>query len=169
MTANLTYPKYLSKPLVDLLKKIFEVNPKNRITINQIKQHSWFKLGFTAVKGTIDRSKSNEDNIQYVEEDVEKTEFAIKELYKEIDYSKIAYLNCFEMSTLLSGKWVTKMFDTSEKGEIIQFINKKSFYLLGKTDMPSFLKYLHVFMANLCQTIKYNYVMTSKVSANNLF
>lgn len=169
MTANLNYPKYLSKPLIDLLKKIFEINPKNRITISQIKLHPWFKVGFTAVIGTIDRSKSNEYNIQYIDEDLEKSEFAIKELYKEIDYSKIAFLNCFEFSTLLSGKWVTKMFDNTEKGEIIQFINKKSFYLLGRTDMPSFLKNLHLYLVSQCQSIKYNYIMNSKVSCYSLY
>jgi non-specific serine/threonine protein kinase len=39
---NVEYPKYLSKSLVDLLKNIFVLNPKQRFTIEQIKQHLWF-------------------------------------------------------------------------------------------------------------------------------
>lgn len=43
LTGNITYPKYLSKNLVDLLKCIFVVDPKKRYNIEQIKNHAWFK------------------------------------------------------------------------------------------------------------------------------
>lgn len=42
LTANLTYPKYLSKDLIDLIQNIFIVNPKTRYTIQQISVHVWF-------------------------------------------------------------------------------------------------------------------------------
>jgi serine/threonine protein kinase len=42
LTANLEYPKYLSKSVIDLMSKIFVPQPKNRYTIEQIKEHPWF-------------------------------------------------------------------------------------------------------------------------------
>jgi serine/threonine protein kinase len=42
LSANVDYPKVLSSSLVDLFKKLFVVNPKNRYTIEQIKTHPWF-------------------------------------------------------------------------------------------------------------------------------
>jgi hypothetical protein len=46
LTANVSYPKYLSKNLVDLFKKIFVVDAKKRITCEKIKQQSWFTVYF---------------------------------------------------------------------------------------------------------------------------
>jgi serine/threonine protein kinase len=42
LAGNFTYPKHISKQLIDLLMRIFITNPKIRYTIEQIKQHSWF-------------------------------------------------------------------------------------------------------------------------------
>lgn len=39
---NIEYPAYLSRTLVDLFRRIFVVNPKNRYIISQIKSHPWF-------------------------------------------------------------------------------------------------------------------------------
>ncbi|OHT09241.1 carbon catabolite derepressing protein kinase [Tritrichomonas foetus] len=36
------YPRYLSKPLVDLLKRLLNKSPNARITVNKIKQYEWF-------------------------------------------------------------------------------------------------------------------------------
>lgn len=44
LTANVTFPKYLSKSLIDLMEEIFVVSPKKRYTIEQIKQHPWFMM-----------------------------------------------------------------------------------------------------------------------------
>lgn len=43
LTANVSYPKYLTKNLVDLFKNVFVVNAKRRYNCEQIKQHPWFK------------------------------------------------------------------------------------------------------------------------------
>jgi serine/threonine protein kinase len=43
LSAKVSYPKYLSKPIIDLFKHIFIVSPRNRYTIEQIKVHPWFK------------------------------------------------------------------------------------------------------------------------------
>jgi serine/threonine protein kinase len=42
LTGNFTYPKHISKQLIDLLMRIFVTNPKMRYTIEEIKQHPWF-------------------------------------------------------------------------------------------------------------------------------
>jgi len=44
LTSNVSYEGIASPLLVDFLKKIFVVNPKNRISIQEIKEHSWFKM-----------------------------------------------------------------------------------------------------------------------------
>jgi len=35
-------PKYLSNEAKDILKRILQVNPRKRISINDIKKHAWF-------------------------------------------------------------------------------------------------------------------------------
>ena len=42
---KVNYPKYLSESSVDLLKKIIVPNPKDRISINEIKKHPFFLKG----------------------------------------------------------------------------------------------------------------------------
>ncbi len=44
LTANLSYPKQLSKNIMDLMQNIFIVNPKTRYTIQQIQVHTWFNM-----------------------------------------------------------------------------------------------------------------------------
>ncbi len=41
-TETIVFPDYLSHALKDLFKKIFNKNPNNRYTIQQIKNHPWF-------------------------------------------------------------------------------------------------------------------------------
>jgi len=38
---TIEFPIHLSNGIKDLFKKIFNVNPKNRFTIEQIKKHPW--------------------------------------------------------------------------------------------------------------------------------
>ena len=45
------YPKFLSPPLVDLLSKLLCKDPSNRITLEKIKEHTWFSITeFNAIK-----------------------------------------------------------------------------------------------------------------------
>lgn len=44
LNGKYTIPKDLSEEAKNLIKKILEVNPKKRITIEQIKQHPWFNM-----------------------------------------------------------------------------------------------------------------------------
>jgi serine/threonine protein kinase len=43
LTANVEYPRYLSKSIVELFSGIFNIHPRNRMTIEKIKDHPWFK------------------------------------------------------------------------------------------------------------------------------
>eukprot|EP01084_Bolivina_argentea_P295714 509201_1 len=42
-SGNYTIPKYISKSASDLIQKMLVVDPINRIKMNEIKQHCWFK------------------------------------------------------------------------------------------------------------------------------
>ncbi len=57
LSGNADYPKYLSKQLVDLLSKIFVPQPRNRYTIEQIKEHIWFQVNFKPVMGYLKETK----------------------------------------------------------------------------------------------------------------
>ena len=43
ITAKTTYPRSLSKHVVDLLSKILNPNPKARISLEEIVEHPWIK------------------------------------------------------------------------------------------------------------------------------
>ena len=161
LTANTTYPKELSKDLVDLLKKMFETNPKTRITINQIKVHPWFKINFNPIKGSfLDKSKSNENNINYITEDEEDKilEFNLKNIDKDVIDNYVKHtpvLNCFEMATLLSGKWVNTMFSSHSYKNLSNNINNNNvfemtlyvcFNFLIKENMESYIGVLQKFL-----------------------
>jgi serine/threonine protein kinase len=70
INANVDYPKYLSKSLIDLLSKIFVPQPRYRYTIDQIKEHPWFVINFKPVEGHL---KTNQGEIKYIEEVEERT------------------------------------------------------------------------------------------------
>jgi 5'-AMP-activated protein kinase catalytic alpha subunit len=42
LSANVTYPNYLSNSIIDLFKNIFIVDPRKRFGIDKIKSHPWF-------------------------------------------------------------------------------------------------------------------------------
>jgi serine/threonine protein kinase len=70
LNGSAEYPKYLSKNLVDLLQKIFVPQPRNRYSIEQIKEHPWFTINFKPVEGYL---KEQINEINYVEETDDKT------------------------------------------------------------------------------------------------
>lgn len=37
-------PSYVSDDAASLLKKILNTNPNDRVTVNEIREHNWFKL-----------------------------------------------------------------------------------------------------------------------------
>ena len=48
---NVTYPKYLSSEVIDLMKGILTVNTGARLSIEQILSHPWISLSDALSKG----------------------------------------------------------------------------------------------------------------------
>ena len=44
LNADYTLPKFLSDSAKDIISKIFITDPNKRITIEELRQHSWYKL-----------------------------------------------------------------------------------------------------------------------------
>ncbi len=44
LNAEYTLPKFLSEDAKDLVSKIFITDPEKRISVNEIREHPWFKL-----------------------------------------------------------------------------------------------------------------------------
>jgi serine/threonine protein kinase len=57
--SELTFPTYLSTPTTDLLQKMLEKNPDERITLENIKEHHWFSKHqyYTLLDSYIDKSR----------------------------------------------------------------------------------------------------------------
>jgi serine/threonine protein kinase len=70
LSGNAEYPKTLSKPLADLLSKIFVPQPRNRYTIDQIKEHPWFVENFKPVIGYLKKETANDNMIKLDDEDI---------------------------------------------------------------------------------------------------
>eukprot|EP00817_Percolomonadidae_sp_ATCC50343_P006995 CAMPEP_0117434446 /NCGR_PEP_ID=MMETSP0758-20121206/13688_1 /TAXON_ID=63605 /ORGANISM="Percolomonas cosmopolitus, Strain AE-1 (ATCC 50343)" /LENGTH=334 /DNA_ID=CAMNT_0005225879 /DNA_START=169 /DNA_END=1170 /DNA_ORIENTATION=+ len=45
-SGKLVYPPFMSKEAKDLLQKMLMVDPEKRATLNDIKKHQWFRIGF---------------------------------------------------------------------------------------------------------------------------
>ena len=63
-------PSNLSLESIDFLKKILQVNPDKRITIEEIKKHSWFNnennILYKGIDLTVETFPYNEKLIEYV-------------------------------------------------------------------------------------------------------
>lgn len=44
MNAEYTMPKFLSEDAKDFISKIFITDPEKRISVDEIREHPWFKL-----------------------------------------------------------------------------------------------------------------------------
>jgi serine/threonine protein kinase len=86
LSGSANYPKYISNSLIDLISKIFNPNPRNRYTIEQIKEHPWFKINFKPVIGYL---KKNDFEIKNIDEyDVKERKQSMSNRF-EIDYEPI--------------------------------------------------------------------------------
>ena len=103
INCKLDYPRFLSKEAIDLLQKILVVDPSERITINQIKEHSFylkgkkiFKMSFNSENNISDDNileNDKENNIMlasYFNDDNDKfnEKFIFKEKRKKIQDKK---------------------------------------------------------------------------------
>ena len=104
LNANIEYPSYFSSSLVDLLKHIFVTQPKLRYTIENIKNHPWFKIDYNPDKVYINETSSLQ-NVKTMENEIFYTIESLK-----ITNDDIPYANCFAVTSILTGKWVSSMF-----------------------------------------------------------
>ena len=58
LKAHLDFPSHLSELCRDLIRKILVTDPKKRITINQIKEHSFYLMGKEAYNKIFNKNKS---------------------------------------------------------------------------------------------------------------
>ena len=104
LNGKVEYPNYFSQGLIDLLKNIFVIQPSMRYTIKDIKQHFWFKYGFVDVN-------YNENKLNLI----------VYDLKLKIEEKNIRFINCLELSSLITGNLMNNMFN-----------NKKHFYFNNK-------------------------------------
>ena len=43
LSGNYSFPKYISGSAQDLISRILDIEPKTRISIEEIREHSWFR------------------------------------------------------------------------------------------------------------------------------
>lgn len=110
----------------------------------------------------MDERKGNE--INFIVED-DKIDYDINELHTQINIDKIPYLSCFELSTMLSGKWITTMFDKPEKSSSLTIIAKNKFTILANDNLKAFLQKLHSNLINKAKEVKYKQINDGKVSS----
>ena len=77
LKCKIEYPKFLSNTTIDLLKKILVNEPKNRITISEIKKHPFY------LKGREEFKKINPSIFEKIEKS-----FKHKNILKNFDYRK---------------------------------------------------------------------------------
>jgi 5'-AMP-activated protein kinase catalytic alpha subunit len=135
LNANINYPKYFSKELVDLLKKIFVTQPKNRFTIKDIKKHSWFNKNFVDINQIFDYG-----NIVKVN--------SVNSKNFDIGENNIRKLNSFEFISMIAGKWLNNMFIDDKGDKRICFENKDKY----KFFMKNTFKELSSFFINFFQS-----------------
>lgn len=118
--------------------------------------------GFVQVKGYMDE-RSEDNLIDFIGEEG-RIEFNIKEIHNEIDFEKLPIISCFELSTMLSGKWVTKMFDTEDKiKETLSIPTKSKFTILAHESALDFVKKFSEFLVKHTKAVKYNQLDNGKV------
>lgn len=113
--------------------------------------------------------REDNNNINYVEEE-DKKEFQIKCLHEEVDLKKLPYISCFEVSAMLSGKWVAKMFDNPDKYQESLTISAKNKFTFLAYDSPTeFLKKFHNSLLKQSTKLRYSQNSEGEVSKEYLY
>ena len=137
-------PEYLSKDVKDILKKIFEIDPKKRINFEGIKSHPWFSL-IDKKYGMHKGININEDIIPVDEEILEKMEKMGLNNKLEIRYNLIKnYHN--KMTTIYNlllkqkiGKYQKSVSDM-ESSKYEEYINDKKNKIESYGNLENVLK-----------------------------
>ena len=87
-------------------------------------------------------------------EEVEVKEYLIKEPHTELNFDDLPFVSCFELSNILSGKWVTKMFD-SQKLDGFNYQSKTKFLIFTYDEPKIFFQKLNESFSKKTQSSKY--------------
>ena len=110
-------PSTLSLEAIDLLKKILDVDPKNRIGLEGIKNHKWFKMdGYPLYKGiNLDKEKIGfkSEVIDYVMKNYFDKENGLDKISEKefIEMVKEYYCNQYTASYYLAKRYILKIDD----------------------------------------------------------
>jgi len=119
VAADVQYPKWFSKKLVDMLKQLLNPNPKTRISLENIIKHPWFT------------ERIDPEEMRAIEVDVwSSTEEAIKAQTSKIKEvmdetinpnntnstigAKTRDINAIELCTILTGKIIRSFFESRQ-------------------------------------------------------
>jgi len=73
LACDVKYPEYFSKELKHLLSKIFVVDAHKRITIPEIIQDSWFKVGYQPEHNPNVEKIEYKENMEFEDTEVKET------------------------------------------------------------------------------------------------
>ena len=152
LNANVTYPKYFSSELIDLLKKIFVTQPQNRYTIKEIKKHSWFVKNFV----DINQIKDIDINNSIISVNL----VGMKNF--KINENDIRKLNSFELISMIAGKWLNNMFFDDKGEKKINFDSKERYKFCIKQNFNDFNRFLYEFFHNYGDEINFYFIDKGK-------
>lgn len=92
--------------------------------------------------------------------------YSIKELHSEVDFTTIPIISCFEFSNMISGKWVTKMFDIPHESLTLPSKNKFILFSFEKPEIA--LSKLHKSLIKANKSVMYLDTFEGKVSIKYL-
>ena len=136
LRCKIEYPKFLSNTIIDLLKKILVSEPKNRITISEIKKHPFYLKGKKEFKklhpSICEKIEKNKQkvilkNFEFAKfltrtEEVEKTEYNDTNNNHKLNMHSFNLDNFFNRISLSKkDKSIYHLFNTPEKNNIFQF------------------------------------------------
>ncbi|KAK1426506.1 hypothetical protein QVD17_15180 [Tagetes erecta] len=97
-TGEFRFPKWFSPDLKRLMKRLLDTNPVTRISVDEIVNDPWFKIGYKPI----------EFHNDYLE---------LKELKHDDADDDLKVMNAFDILTFSSGYNLSGLFDECEEGE----------------------------------------------------
>ena len=73
-------------------------------------------------------------------------------------------INCFELSSMLAGKWISKMFEPDPEKQIIIDYDRFSYEFTCEMKVELFIKQFETNISKLCKSITYTNTDHGKVN-----
>ncbi|KAD3338116.1 hypothetical protein R6Q59_027164 [Mikania micrantha] len=110
-------PRWTSPELKQLLSRLLDTNPKTRITVDEIINDPWFRIGYEHIKFHHDYFE-----LKDIDDDVDSDGDDSGSSFATGDNLKV--MNAFDIISFSSGYKLTGLFDDREEGE--RFLSKDS-------------------------------------------